>query len=255
MYLEHFHHLVLARAPGFKVEVHWALAPAHSTLGLDPERFRREAVPVQTPSGPAFRVPAAPHMLIHLSAQNVEDGFSALRRLVDLDRVIASAGPDFDWSRLGSEARRMHAGAAVGLSLRLCEILLGTAIPPGFLGGLGLSRAAPRHLALLDPVRVVLERRAARPAVRHLLMLWCTAGSAARWGVVRDMATGRRERAWRELLHQVARAVPAFAGTGTRRAGSWRATRRRSLVGCGRGISGESEEGLLAVSYWLLAIS
>lgn len=202
VYLEHFHHLVLSRAPGFKVEVHWALAPAHSTLGLDPEGFRREAVLVKGVSGLAFRVPAPEHMAIHLSAQNAEDGFSTLRRLVDLDRVIAAAGPDFDWSRLGAEARRMDAGGAVALSLRLCELLLRTAIPRGFLDGLGLSRTVRTHLALLDPVRVVLEQRGRRPAVRDLVALWCTAGGTARWDLLRDMATGRRERAWRELLQQ-----------------------------------------------------
>ena len=201
IYLEHFHHLVLSRAPGFKVEVHWALAPEHSTLGLDPEAFRRDTVPAQTVSGSAFRVPAPEHMVIHLSAQNVEDGL-ALRRLVDLDRIIAAAGSGFDWSRLGSEARRMDAEGVVALSLRLAELLLGTAIPRGFLGRLGLSRTVRTHLALLDPVRVVLGQRRGRRAVRDLLALWCTAGTAARWGMLRDMATGRRERAWRELLHR-----------------------------------------------------
>jgi hypothetical protein len=200
IYLEHFHHLVLSRAPGFKVEVHWALAPAHSTLGLDPEGFRREAVPAQTVSGPSFRVPAPEHMVIHLSAQNVEDGL-ALRRLVDLDRIIAAAGSGFDWSRLGSDARRMDAGGVVALSLRLAERLLGTAVPPGFLGELGLSRTVRTHLAMLDPVGVALGQRRGSRAVRDLLALWCTVGNAARWGMLRDMVTGRRERAWRDLLN------------------------------------------------------
>ncbi len=200
IYHEHFHHLVLSRAPGFKVEVHWALAPGHSTIRLDPEGFRRDAVPARTVSGSAFRVPGPEHMVIHLSAQNVEDGL-ALRRLVDVDRIIAAVGSGFDWSRLSSEARRMAAEGVVALSLRLAELLLGTAIPRGFLGGLGLSRTVRTHLAMLDPVGVALGQRAGRRAVRDLLALWCTVGTTARWGMLRDMVTGRRERAWRDLLN------------------------------------------------------
>lgn len=211
IYLEHFHHLVVSKAPGFKVEVHWALAPAHSTLALDPEAFRRAAVPVETAPGHAFLVPAPEHMAIHLAAQNLDDGLSTLRRLVDLDRVITAAGAGFDWGRLGSEARRMGATAAVGLSLRLCQILLGTAVPPGFVGGLGLSRAVRVHLALLDPVKLVVERRGKDAAVRGLLTIWCTPSSAGRWRLIRDMATGRRERAWRELLRQERGALPRLA--------------------------------------------
>jgi len=200
IYLEHFHHLVLSREPGFKVEVHWALVPSHSTIALDPEAFRRDAVPVTVP-GSTFRVPAPEHMVIHLSAQNVEDGL-ALRRLVDLDRIIAAAGSGFDWSRLGSESRRMHAEGVTALSLRLAELLLGTVIPRGFIGQLGLPRTVRTHLAMLDPVAVTLGSRLERPAVKELLALWCTTGTAARWALLRDMATGRRERAWRALLHQ-----------------------------------------------------
>ncbi len=233
IYLEHFHHLVLHRAPGFKVEVHWALAPASFTVRLDPEAFLRDAVIPTRQSGPTIRVPGPEHMVIHLSAQNLEDGFSKLMRLVDLDRVIAAAGSGFDWNRLGSEARRMGARGTVALSLRLCERLLETEIPRGFVGGLGLSRSVRAHLALLDPVAVVLERRGEQGAVRDLLSLWCTDRAVSRWGMVRDMVTGRRERAWRELLRRERSALRRLASLA--RLGGAQLARYPAVLGRGLG--------------------
>ena len=180
------------------VEVHWALEPATSPFGLDPAAFLRDKRLVTTPGGSSAAVPCPEHMVLHLAHQNLEDGFSQLRRLVDVDRVVASA-PDFDWSRLAAESQRMRVQGVVALTLRLAEVLLGTAIPAGFIERLGLSRAARAHLAMLDPVRLVLEQRGQRRAVRELLLLWCLPDSKTRLRILKDMGTGARDRPWLTL--------------------------------------------------------
>jgi hypothetical protein len=188
-YLEHHHHLILRKREGFVVEVHWALMPAKSPFGLDPVAFLRDARTIPTTSGVAVSVPSQEHMVLHLSQQNLEDGFSQLRRLVDVDRVIASA-PDFDWAKLRSESMRMRVQAMVALTLRLCELLLGTPVPAGFLASLGISATARMHLALLDPLGLVLERRGQRRAVQDLLLLWCLPDRATRLRILKEMGTG-----------------------------------------------------------------
>ena len=198
LYLEHYHHLILRKPQGFVVEVHWALEPATSPFGLDPAAFLCDARLVATPGGSGAAVPCPEHMVLHLAHQNLEDGFSQLRRLVDVDRVVASDA-DFDWLRLATESQRMRVQGVVALTLRLAEVLLGTAVPAGFIERLGLSRAARTHLAMLDPVRLVLEQRGQRRAVRELLLLWCLPDSNTRLRILKDMGTGERDRPWLTL--------------------------------------------------------
>ena len=198
LYLEHYHHLILKKAAGFIVEVHWALVPVMSPFRLDAEAFRRDARAIATPGAGEVAVPCAEHMVLHLAQQNMEDGFSQLRRLVDVDRVIASAA-EFDWARLDSEAKRMQVQAVLALTLRLAALLLGTTIPRGFIAGLGLSAATLTHLALLDPVGLVLEQRGRQRAVQELLLLWCLPRAATRLRTLMGMASGQQERLWRQL--------------------------------------------------------
>lgn len=195
LYLEHHHHLILKKSQGFVVEVHWALEPATSPFGLDPAAFLRDARTATTPGGTSVPVPSPEHMVLHLAHQNLEDGFSSLRRLVDVDRVLFTA-TDFDWARLASEARRMRVQAILALTLRLSEVMLGTTVPAGFIRGLGLSGAARTHLALLDPVGLVMEQRGTRRAVRQLLRLWCLPSLGTRLRTLKLMGTGERDQLW-----------------------------------------------------------
>jgi hypothetical protein len=189
LYLEHHHHLLLTHPRGFVVEVHWALEHDASPYQLDAEAFRRSARMVATPQGMIAAVPSPEHMVLHLSHQNLENGFSHLRRLVDVDRVVARA-VDFDWERLRLESLRMQVGNVVALSLRLAEALLGTPVPPGFIESLQLSRGVRMHVGLFDPIGLVLEQRGHRHAVQELLKLWCLPNWKSRWAKLREMATG-----------------------------------------------------------------
>jgi len=197
-YLAHHHHLILKKPAGFVVEVHWALALAQSPYALDHAAFLREAHTLTTPSGLRVSLPSPEHMVVHLAQQNLEDGFTLLRRLVDVDRVISGA-PAFDWSRLAAESKRMRQQGAMALTLQLANRLLGTAVPRGFIDGLELSGPARAHLALLDPVGVVLEQRGLRAAIHDLLVLWCLPDFGGRVRLLKQMVTGEWGRDWRVL--------------------------------------------------------
>jgi Uncharacterised nucleotidyltransferase len=189
LYLEHHHHLLLKHSRGFVVEVHWALEHDASPFKLDAEAVRRSARNVTTPDGTTVSVPSPEHMVLHLCHQNLENGFSHLRRLVDVDRVVASA-VDFDWDMLRLESQRMRVQNVVALSLRLVEVLLGTAVPPGFIESLEISPSVRLHLGLFDPIGVVLEQRGHRHAVQELLKLWCLPDWKSRFRKLTQMATG-----------------------------------------------------------------
>jgi hypothetical protein len=113
---------------------------------------------------------------MHMATQNDEDTFGRLRRLVDLDRIVAST-PQLDWAYLREAAQRGGAQALLGLSLRLAELMLNTPLPSGFINDLGLSRLCRANLALLRPVAWMLTE----PEQRHdpaaqLLAIWTTVG-------------------------------------------------------------------------------
>lgn len=197
LYLEHHHHLILSKPQGFVVEVHWALDAPISPFALDPSAFLRDARTLTTPHGLTL-VPSPEHMVLHMAHQNLEDGFSHLRRLVDVDRVVTSAA-GFDWARLASESKRMRVQGVVALSIRLAELLLATEVPVGFLDDLGLPGTTRAHLKLLDPVGLLVEQRGDRRAVRELVMLWCLPDHRTRLEALKEMLTGERTLWWRRL--------------------------------------------------------
>lgn len=189
LYLGHHHHLLLTHPRGFVVEVHWALEHDASPYKLDAEAVQQSARMAPTAEGMMVAVPSPELMVLHLCHQNLENGFSHLRRLVDVDRVVASAA-DFDWEVLRLESRRAQVHNVVALSLRLTQILLGTPMPPQFIESLQVSRSVQLHLASFDPIGLVLEQRGHRHAVQELLKLWCLPSWKDRWAQLRQMATG-----------------------------------------------------------------
>lgn len=208
LYREHHHHLILRKALGFIVEVHWALEPVRSPFLLDPEAFRRDARTLTTAGGVPVRVPSAEHCVLHLSTQSMEDGFSRLGRLVDLDRIIATAGAEFAWPWLCAEAVRMRVNAVAALSLRLAQLLFATPLPAGVFDALELGGVARANLALLDPIGLVLEQRSQRHgSLSQLLLLWSVSDRRTRLAVLRAMHAGEQD--WFVKL------APAAAGAAT----------------------------------------
>ncbi len=145
---QHHFHLPLSHPGGFDVELHWALDPPHEMFSLDPAGFLARGVRVSRPEGEML-TPSPTDTLLHMTSQNTEDCFSKLRRLVDVDRIVARG--EVDWDHLREEARQSGLEVVLGLTLALCGRLLDTPSPPGFIASLGISRSARRHLALLQP--------------------------------------------------------------------------------------------------------
>lgn len=209
-YLEHHHHLILRKETGFVVELHWGLEPPGSPFLLDPEEFQRGARAAAGTHG--LLVPSAEHMVLHLATQNVDDGFSLLRRMVDIDRVITAA-PAFSWELLASDAIRMQVNVPTALSLRLCSLLLRTELPEGWLRTFAVPRAVRHHLALFDPINLLVRQRARkRASVGRLLVLWCIGEKATRLRLLRQLRT--RDPGW--LAYQFAPGGSARTGPGWR---------------------------------------
>lgn len=195
LYREHHHHIALQKDMGFMVEVHWALEPKRSPFQLDPTAFRNAAISQRAGNGEAIQVPRPEHHVLHLATQNLEDGYCRLSRIVDVDRVIAHAGPRFDWDLLATEAVRMRVHPAVALSLRLAEVLLQTRLDLAVYRALRVPRSCRLHLGLLDPVSHLIEQRVLRRAsLERLIFLWSIPDAPLRRQAIR--ATFRGEQDW-----------------------------------------------------------
>jgi hypothetical protein len=110
-------------------------------------------------------------MLLHLVLQNVQEGFTRLGRIVDIDRIVAST-PWLDWNALSAEAREGNLEPALALSLHLARQLLGTPTPPAVLVALRPGAASRFHLAALHALRAAPPDSLLGPAGRHMMHLW-----------------------------------------------------------------------------------
>lgn len=185
----HFHH-VMTKPNGFKVEVHWALERPDSPNHLDTSAFVANTTTVESKAIGSFHTPRPEYALLHLSVQNLENGFAKLSRLVDIDRLARAEG--FDWSLLQMLAQSARARVVVHTSLRLCAELLDTPLPRAALQSIEASPTARWHIATLEPARVVLEQRAQnRAAVGLLIDLWCRDSTRSRLQGVGELLHGR----------------------------------------------------------------
>ena len=178
-YAEHHFHIPLVGKGGFHIDLHWRLSRPEAHFRLDSDGFLRRSVLHVRPTGPAVRVPALQDLALHLASQNLEDSFSTLRRLVDLDRIVAS--PGLDWDVLLEEAERSNLDNVLAHSLTLARRLLGSEFPEQLRRRLRLPPLTRAHIALLRPVHSLLDRSRPRPAVAlRLLHLWLLSNGRAR---------------------------------------------------------------------------
>ena len=170
-YRSHHFHLRVANGKGGIVELHWGLERPDIPFRLDAASFLAQSV--RWKNGKVeLRVPRPEHMLLHIVLQNVQEAFTRLTRLVDIDRVVA-ASPDMDWDLAVGQARSGNLGAATALSLQLARRVLGTPVPRSAVVGACPSRWARGHLALLRPA-AAMARLGEKPsrAAEELLRLW-----------------------------------------------------------------------------------
>lgn len=168
----HHHHERVTHPNGFHVEVHWGLTRPGAPMALDAERFLERSRTVRGPRGREVRVPSPEDMVIHTVSQSQQGQVRELRRLVDLDRVVAAETVDWDYVR--REATRARLLPALCVTHRLTALLLGTPVPGDLQEGRGLPWSSRTGVALTRPVaRLLRERSRAQVPHDHLFRIWC----------------------------------------------------------------------------------
>jgi hypothetical protein len=153
--IHHFHH-VLTHPRGFIVELHWGLTDPRSSVPLNEKQFIARASIVNRGSSLPVRVPSPEDLLLHTVSQNEDDAFGLLRRIVDIDRIVAHA-PNVDWPYVVRAARDSGLDLVLAVSLRLAQRLLRTDVPSEVARGAGLPTLSRIHLAMMDPVTWVVS--------------------------------------------------------------------------------------------------
>jgi putative nucleotidyltransferase-like protein len=185
-YRRHHFHLPLQHRGRPMVEVHWALSRPFSPFQLPAERVLAGAVVAPHPADLAMRVPRPEHLILHIVLQNLQESFSRLSRVVDLDRIATSC-PGLDWDLLTREARDGDLGPAASLSLQLAKRVFGSPIPEAVIRDLRPSRLARFHLAILEPVASLLSQRLSNSSAMHVHTLWLVARASQRASLLRRL--------------------------------------------------------------------
>jgi hypothetical protein len=179
-YRQHHFHQVMNHPRGFIVELHWALTDPGSRVPLDEKEFNRRATISDRGMNVPVRVPSPEDMLLHTVSQNEDDAFGLLRRIVDIDRIVASS-PNVDWDYLVRAARAARLDLVLGVSLRAAQLLLHTDVPARLSRGADLPALARMHLAMMDPISWMLSLPSERRAVAfEAIRLWCAGTWSAR---------------------------------------------------------------------------
>ena len=166
-----FHHQ-LTHARGFIVELHWRVSDDESGLVLDEERILARAS-VDGRGNVPVRIPSQEDLLLHLVSQNEGDAIGLLRRIVDVDRIVA-ASPNFDWAYVTRSASAAELDVVLSVTMRLAQLLLRTDVPADIANGLRLPILSRINLAMLQPVRRVVSLPSARrPADIEAFRFWC----------------------------------------------------------------------------------
>lgn len=163
----HFH-VALAGTGKPRVELHWALVRPEDPYEVDPRWLLDGA---RVPEGaPPLPCPPPEGQVLHAAATQVRCGFTQLKRLIDVDRIVRHGA--VDWERVAALARAGRLGPAVRLLLELTAELLGTPLdaPLALLPPLGRARARLDDLGIAG-FPLGLPPSAWGPA-RHLVRYW-----------------------------------------------------------------------------------
>ena len=179
-YRHHHFHQVMNHPRGFIVELHWALTDPASRVPLNAKEFNARASISDRRNNVPVRVPSPEDLLLHTVSQNEDDAFGLLRRIVDIDRIVASS-PNVDWDYVARAARDARLDLVLGVSLRAAQLLLQTNVPARLSRGADLPTVARMHLAMLDPTSWILSLPSERRAVAfEAIRLWCASTWSAR---------------------------------------------------------------------------
>ena len=186
-YRRHHFHIPLDHPDSHAVEIHWALTRATALFQLDAKEVLAQSIRLEETGERDLFLPRPEHMLLHLVLQNLQEGFSRLARLVDIDRLVA-ATPDMDWEALVAAARKGSLASATALSLQLASRLLGTSTPEPVIEELRPGPVSRFNLMLMRPVSSLMDQRLlhADTAIR-LHEFWLLRGLSERISLLRKM--------------------------------------------------------------------
>lgn len=123
-YRDHHFHVPFEAFGRPRVEVHWALTRPDDPYRLDAEDLLADrTVPEDRPSFPCA---SSRGQVLHCATSLLRCGFTDLKRLVDLDRLVRFAPPD--WRDLRRMAEPRGLAPAVRLALELCSELFATPV-------------------------------------------------------------------------------------------------------------------------------
>jgi len=195
-YRQHHFHYLLHHPRGFAAEIHWDLSRPSSPFRLDTTAFLNRARAIPRNDLTDVLTPSPEDMVLHLATQNLENNFSELRRLVDLDRIV-SGDTQLDWDYTVDQARRGGLQTVLGLSLKLSGQLLGAEFPPDVMRSLNPPRYVALHLRMLHPAEALLTGYGQRRAAYGLLLtFWLTVRWRDRWAHVVGIITNRERWIW-----------------------------------------------------------
>ena len=186
-YRRHHFHIPLDHPDSHAVEIHWALSRATAPFQLDSKEVLAQSIRLEKVGQPDLLLPRPEHMLLHLVLQNLQEGFSRLARLVDIDRLVATT-PDMDWEVLVVAAKKGSLTSATALSLQLASRLLGSCIPAPVIEELRPGPVSRFNLTMMRPVSSLLNQRLlhADAAIR-LHEFWLLRGASKRISLLRKM--------------------------------------------------------------------
>ena len=140
-YLAAYYHEEQHYSPEFgRLELHWRLADNPFQFRLAPEWILANADMMQVGSA-SVRVMKHMDLLLYLCEHGARHGWSRLKWLADLPRVLADRA--WDWPTVLGRARQVGCYHSLILGLALCQDLFGWYPPPEVREAIALSRRLP----------------------------------------------------------------------------------------------------------------
>lgn len=172
-YYERYHfHRTLQNPAGVVVEVHWDLSRRNDYVRFDVDSFRARARILETTPVP-MRIPAAADQLLLVAKQELDGGFSDLRRVVDAAFLIrAGAASD---PTLAERARNQNLASALWVLLLLVRELTAVAAPDSLVEGVRPASLAETCIKSLDLPEKTLSRFALQRSGLVPLLRWLCA--------------------------------------------------------------------------------
>jgi Uncharacterised nucleotidyltransferase len=174
-YLASFYHEEQQYNPEFgNLELHWRLADDPSQFRLAPEQILANADTIKIGSA-SVRVMSDPDLLLYLCDHGARHGWSRLKWLADLPRVLAHGA--WDWPQVLGRARQLGCYQSLVLGLALCRDLFGWSPPAELSTAIARSRRLTLALRLMRhswdapaPTNAVPFAQVVRQVLRELAL-------------------------------------------------------------------------------------